>query len=49
MVHSLLTLTAETASESGGVSPWIVGPGVFVFLLVLLIALVAFGGGREHS
>ncbi len=28
---------------------WGVGVGVFVLLLALLGALVAFGGGREHS
>ena len=28
---------------------WGVGIGAFVLLLALLGALVAFGGGREHS
>jgi hypothetical protein len=28
---------------------WAVGGGALVFLLILLGALAAFGGGREHS
>ena len=40
---------AEAAHESGGINPWIVGIGTFVLLLVFLVALVGFGGGRDHS
>jgi hypothetical protein len=31
------------------IDPWIVGSGFLVFLLILLAALVAFGGGRDHT
>jgi hypothetical protein len=40
-----------TAAESAAteVSPWVVGVGVFVLLLVMLAGLLAFGAGRDHS
>ncbi len=49
--NSLVALTAESgvSHEGGGVSPWVVGPGIFVLLLVVLLVLVSFGGGRDHS
>ena len=31
------------------VSPYIVGLGVFVVLLALLVGLLMFGAGRDHS
>ena len=41
----------EAAGEHGepAVNPWIIGGGTLLFLLLLLGALVAFGGGRDHS
>jgi len=50
-----ISLTAlavlQTAEEHGepAVSPWFVGGGALAFLLLLLFALVLFGGGRDHS
>jgi hypothetical protein len=50
MAHSLIILTAESASaETGGVDPWVVGGGVLLLLLLVLLAVITFGGGREHS
>ena len=50
MLHSLVILAAETeAAEEGGVSPWIIGPLAFGILVLLLLALISFGGGRDHS
>jgi hypothetical protein len=46
-ITPLVTLAAE-ASHSG-INPWFVGGGVFVLLLALLVGLLAFGGGRDHS
>jgi len=49
---SLAPLTAtlaETSSAVGGVNHWVVGAIVLAILLAALGALVAFGGGREHS
>ena len=46
---SLTPLVTVAAESSGGVNHWFVGIGVFVMLLVMLGALLAFGGGRDHS
>ncbi|QYJ04624.1 hypothetical protein KUV85_02790 [Nocardioides panacisoli] len=40
------------AAEEGGehaLNPWLVGGGTLALLLLLLVGLVAFGGGRDHS
>ena len=47
LVHSS-ALLAQASEVNAGLS-WAVGGGIFVFLLILLGALAAFGGGREHS
>ena len=41
----------QAAEEHGepAVNPWLIGGGTLAILLILLVALVAFGGGREHS
>ena len=44
-----LILLAATAGESDGVNPWVIGGVALGLLLLLLLAVVAFGGGREHS
>jgi hypothetical protein len=44
----LLTRAAEGADEES-ISPWFVGGGILAILLLILLALLAFGGGREHS
>lgn len=49
---STLALTVASAAEEHGepaVSPWLIGGGTLALLLLLLIGLIAFGGGREHS
>jgi len=45
----LVTRAAEESHGDPAVPAWVVGGGALGILLVLLIALVAFGGGREHS
>ncbi|MCR1782386.1 hypothetical protein KVF89_07570 [Nocardioides carbamazepini] len=40
---------AEEHGESAAVNPWLIGAGVLAFLLFLLLGLVWFGGGRDHS
>ena len=42
----LLPLVTE---EGAGVTPYVVGGGSLLILLALLVALLAFGKGREHS
>jgi len=45
----VISLSAGVEEESHGVNPYLVGAGTLVALLALLLALVAIGGGREHS
>lgn len=49
---SLAVLAVVSAAEEHGepaVNPWVIGGVVLAFLLFMLLALVWFGGGREHS
>ena len=50
MLSTAILLAAET-SERGepAVHPYVIGALAFGLLLVLLAAVVSFGGGREHS
>ena len=49
-LSSVITTAAETSSSSGGgVNHWVVGAGVLTILLVLMIGLLMFGAGRDHS
>jgi hypothetical protein len=47
---TLVPLVAA-AAESGSppINPFIVGAGVLIFLSLLVLALLSFGAGREHS
>jgi hypothetical protein len=45
----LLTQAAEESHNELPVDPWIVGGITLAILLLMLAALLAFGGGREHS
>ena len=41
-----------TAAETGGihdVNPWVVGGSIMALLIVLMVGLLAFGAGRDHS
>jgi hypothetical protein len=44
-----LTQVVQEAHEEPAVDPWIVGGITLAILLLMLVALLAFGGGREHS
>jgi len=49
---SQTALAVVRAAEENGepaVSPWFIGGGVLAVLLLLLLGLVWFGGGRDHS
>lgn len=41
----------QAADEHGepAVNPWVVGGGALAILLLMLLGLVWFGGGRDHS
>jgi hypothetical protein len=45
----LLTQVAQEAHEEPAVDAWVVGAITLAILLAMLVAVVAFGGGREHS
>ncbi len=52
MSLSALTLHAAETVESHGepaVSPYLIGAVALGILLFLLLVLISFGGGREHS
>jgi hypothetical protein len=49
MAYDAILLAAAESHESGGANPYAVGGVALVILLALLLAVVAFGGGREHS
>jgi hypothetical protein len=40
---------AATVPLSTEVSPFLVGGGALVILFLLVLAVLAFGAGREHS
>lgn len=47
-ISTLLVQAAEEHHEQV-INPWIVGAIAFSLLVGMMLALVAFGGGREHS
>jgi len=52
MQISLTALAVLQAAEEHGdpaVNPWFVGGGALLILLLVLGALVLFGGGRDHT
>lgn len=52
LVSATALVVVRAAEESHGdpvVPAWAVGAGTLAILLAMLVALVAFGGGREHS
>ena len=48
-MSTLLLAAAEEHEMWAGVNHWVVGAIVLAILLAALGAVVAFGGGREHS
>ena len=48
-VPALAVLSAAEEHGEPAVNPWFIGGGVLLFLLFLLVGLIAFGGGRDHS
>ena len=50
MLSTVTTLAAETAEHGEpALHPYVVGGIALALLLVLLLAVISFGGGREHS
>jgi hypothetical protein len=49
MANTLILLSESAGHESGGANPYVVGAVALGILLALLLAVISFGGGREHS
>ena len=49
LAQTLVTLAEEAHSEGGGANPYVIGAVTLAILLLVLMAVVAVGGGREHS
>jgi hypothetical protein len=45
-ISQLIALASE---ESAGATPFLVGGGALLLLILCLIGILAFGKGREHS
>jgi len=48
-MSSARVLSAATEAQSSGISPWVVGASVLALLLIMMLCLLAFGGGRDHT
>jgi hypothetical protein len=47
---SLAPLVVTSAAKPlGGINPFIVGGSILLLLVILVVGLLAFGGGREHT
>ena len=45
----ILQLVSLAAEEGAGVTPFLVGGGILVVLVLAMLGILAFGKGREHS
>jgi hypothetical protein len=46
---SILQLVTLATEEGAGIAPYLVGGGSLLLLVLAMVALLAFGKGREHS
>ena len=46
---NLLLLLPLHAEEGAGIRPYVIGIGLLALLLLLMVGLLAFGKGRDHS
>ncbi len=49
MSLSPLTIVPAVTADVVSINPFVVGGIALVILLALMLALLSFGGGREHS
>ena len=47
--HLMISLAENAASEGGEVNPWVIGALALGILLAALLAVLAIGGGRDHT
>ena len=45
----MVSLTESASSEGGGVPPWVIGALALGILVAALLAVLAIGGGRDHT
>jgi hypothetical protein len=46
---SNLLLLPLAAEEGAGIAPYVIGGGILLILLALMVGMLIFGKGREHS
>jgi len=45
----ILQMVSLAAEEGAGAGPFLVGGGIMLLLVLVLLGILAFGKGREHS
>ncbi len=46
---AVLLTESESSGHGGGLNPYVVGAVTLAILLAVLMAVVAIGGGRDHT
>ncbi len=46
---SLTPVLAESTTGASGINPWLVGIIIFAVLAAMMLGLLAFGAGRDHT
>lgn len=49
LTSTVAPVLAETTTEESGVNPYLVGGVTIAILLAMLLGLLMFGAGRDHS
>jgi len=44
-----LLISAAEGGAASGPNHWLVGAGVLIIFVAMIVGLLAFGGGRDHS
>lgn len=47
--HTVVRMAEEAHHSEAAVNPWLVGGVILGGFVFALLALIAFGGGRDHS
>jgi hypothetical protein len=49
LITTVVPGLSEGAAHEPAVNPWVIGVGVFALLVAMLLGLLMFGAGRDHS
>lgn len=49
LTSTVAPVLAETTTNESGVSPYLVGGASLAILMAMLVGLLMFGAGRDHS